>query len=101
VTQNNPEFDQAARTASLVGQIGCVTGFASMVIIGLAFGIGRLLDSLLGTSGIFTILFLLGSFPITLYVIVRISLWTLARAQRAVQQPKADKKQEDLKEEAE
>jgi F0F1-type ATP synthase assembly protein I len=68
----------------VVGQIGCVTGFASIVIIGLAFAVGRFLDSLLETSGIFTILFLLGSFPITLYIIVRISLWALARAQKSL-----------------
>lgn len=84
MSQNNQNLDQAARTAGLVGQIGCVTGFASIIIIGIAFAIGRLLDSLLETNGIFTILFLLGSFPITLYVIVRISLWALARAQRSL-----------------
>jgi F0F1-type ATP synthase assembly protein I len=84
VSLNNQNLDQTARTASLVGQIGCVTGFASIVIIGLAFAVGRFLDSLLETSGIFTILFLLGSFPITLYVIVRISLWALARAQKSL-----------------
>ena len=81
MSQNNPELDQAARTAGLVGQIGCVTGLASIVIIGIAFAIGRLLDSLLGTGGIFTVLFLLGSFPITLYVIVRISLSAVRRVQ--------------------
>lgn len=84
MSQNNQNYDQAARTAGLVGQIGCVTGFASIIIIGIAFAVGRFLDSLLGTNGIFTILFLLGSFPITLYVIVRISLWALARAQRSL-----------------
>jgi F0F1-type ATP synthase assembly protein I len=83
VSRNNQNRDQGARTAGLVGQIGCVTGFASILIIGIAFGIGRLLDSLLETNGIFTILFLLGSFPITLYVIVRISLWAIARAQQS------------------
>lgn len=80
MTQSNPESNQAARAAGLVGQIGCTTGFASIIIIGIAFALGRLLDSLLGTNGIFTVLLLVGSFPITLYVIVRISLWTLARA---------------------
>jgi F0F1-type ATP synthase assembly protein I len=81
VTQSNPESNQAARAAGLVGQIGCTTGFASIVIIGIAFALGRLLDSLVGTNGIFTVLLLVGSFPITLYVIVRISMWTLTRSQ--------------------
>ncbi len=84
MSQNNPNLDQAGRTASLVGQIGCVTGFASIIVIGIAFAAGRFLDSILGTDGIFTVLFLIGSFPITLYVIVRISLAALNRAQRSL-----------------
>lgn len=84
MSQNYTNLDQTARTAGLVGQVGCVTGFVSIVFIGIAFGIGRFLDSLLETGGILTVLFLLGSFPITLYVIVRISLWALARAQRSM-----------------
>jgi hypothetical protein len=83
VSQNNQQNDQTARLAGLFGQIGCVTGFASIIIIAAAFGIGRLLDNWLGTDGIFTVLFLLGSFPITLYVIVRISLLALKRVQGA------------------
>ena len=84
MSQNNPQADQSARLAGLVGQIGCVTALASIAIIGLAFVIGRFLDSLLGTEWVFTILFLLGGFPVTVYVIVRISLWALARAQRSM-----------------
>jgi len=101
VSQNDQEFDQAAQTAGLVGQIGCVTGFASIIVIGLAFAIGRFLDSLLETGGIFTILFLLGSFPITLYVIVRISLWSLKRAQRSKNKGRDDEKEVATKTEEE
>ena len=81
MSQNNPQYDQTTRLAGLVGQIGCVTGLAAIVIIGVAFGLGRLVDSWLGTDGIVTILFLIGTFPITLYVIVRISMYSLKRAQ--------------------
>jgi F0F1-type ATP synthase assembly protein I len=81
VSQSNQQYDQTARVAGLVGQIGCVTGFAAIIIVAIAFGIGQLLDNWLGTEGIFTVLFLLGSFPITLYVIVRISLMALKRVQ--------------------
>ena len=94
MTQYNQQFDQTARIAGLVGQIGCLTGFAAIIIIGLAFGVGRLLDGWMDSSGIFTILFLIGSFPITLYVIVRVSLAILKRAQvseSAVQTQETDK----------
>jgi len=92
VSQNNQQNDQTARLAGLVGQIGCVTGFASIIIIAAAFGIGRLLDSWLGINGLFTILFLIGSFPITLYVIVRISLAALNRAQTPVSSSNDDER---------
>lgn len=81
MTQNDQEFENAARIAGRVGQIGCVTGFVSIIIIAVAFAIGQFLDSTLGTSGIFTVVFLIGSFPITLYAIVRISLASIRRVQ--------------------
>lgn len=89
MSQNN-QLDQAARTAGLVGQIGCVTGFASIIIIAVAFAAGRFLDSMIETDGIFTVLFLLGSFPITLYVIVRISLFALRRSLQSKPEVRAD-----------
>ena len=69
--------------ANLVGQVGCVTGFVALVIIGLAFGAGWLIDDWLGNERTFvTIIFMLGSFPITLYAMVRISLLMVERAQK-------------------
>jgi F0F1-type ATP synthase assembly protein I len=81
VSQGDQELYQASKLTGLVGQIGCVTGFVSILIIGVAFGAGRFLDSTFETGGLFTILFLLGSFPITIYAIVRISLFAMNRAQ--------------------
>jgi F0F1-type ATP synthase assembly protein I len=81
VSQGDQELDQASKLTGLVGQIGCVTGFVSLLIIGAAFAAGRFLDSTFETGGLFTILFLLGSFPITIYAIVRISLFAMNRAQ--------------------
>jgi F0F1-type ATP synthase assembly protein I len=83
VSQGNQDFDQASKLAGLVGQIGCVTGFVSILIIAVAFAVGRFLDSTFNTNGLFTVLFLLGSFPITLYVIVKISLLAVGRAQQS------------------
>ena len=94
MSQNSQQYDQTARLAGLVGQIGCVTGFASILIVAIAFGIGQLLDNWLGTEGIFTVLFLLGSFPITLYVIVRISLMALKRVQQPVAASQAGEQEE-------
>lgn len=69
---------------NLIGQVGCITGFVALIIIGVSFGIGRFLDSYLGTQGIFTVVFMLGSFPVTLFAMVRVSLMLVARAQARV-----------------
>jgi hypothetical protein len=74
VGRDNQQLEQTAHLVGQVGQIGCTTGIISILIIGLAFGAGRLLDNWLDTGGVFTVLFLVGSFPVTLYVIVRVSL---------------------------
>lgn len=92
----DPNIRQTAQLTNLVGQVGCVTGFAALVIIGLAFGLGWLLDDLAGNERkIFTVIFLLGSFPITLWVMVRVSLWMVGRAQRVVEQTSQTENVED------
>lgn len=64
--------------AGIVGQIGCIT----VIIIALALGAGIAIDRLLDTKPVFTILFMIGSVPVTLFVTVRVSLMAAARAQR-------------------
>ncbi|MCO5204093.1 MAG: hypothetical protein M9928_03615 [Anaerolineae bacterium] len=76
--QSNPQSNDVMR---LTVQVGCLIPLASMLIIGAAAGIGYLLDNWLDTGNIFLILAILASFPITLFAIVRISLWVLQRNQ--------------------
>lgn len=69
----------------MVGQVGCVIGLVAIVIIAIAFGAGWLIDDLMGNERrIATVLFMLGSFPVTLYAMVKISLAMVARAQKQV-----------------
>jgi F0F1-type ATP synthase assembly protein I len=98
VSQRKQPSDYAAAYAGLISQIGCTTSIASIIIIAVAFGAGRLLDNYLGTNGIFTVLFLVGSFPISLYVILRIALSTAARAQRLLD-PSEDENNDEHEEE--
>ena len=62
MSQNGQELGNAARITGLVGQIGCVTGIVSIIIIAIAFAIGWFLDSQLGTNGILIVLFLVAFF---------------------------------------
>ena len=82
MSQNSQDLGNAARVTGLVGQIGCVTGIVSIIIIAVAFAIGWFLDSRLGTNGILIVLFLVASFPITLIAIYKIGLATARRSQR-------------------
>jgi F0F1-type ATP synthase assembly protein I len=75
---NDDQINQTALLAGIVGQIGCIT----VIIIAVALGAGIFLDRFLDTRPIFTILFLVGSVPITLFVTVRVSLMAAARARK-------------------
>ena len=87
---DDDQINQISFLAGIVGQIGCIT----VIIIGLAMGAGILLDRFLGTSPIFTILFLVGSVTVTLFVTVRVSLMAASRAQRLVDKNKTEDKSE-------
>jgi magnesium-transporting ATPase (P-type) len=66
---------QTAEMAGIIGQIGCVT----VLIIVVALGAGLFIDRYFETGNLFTILFVVGSVPITLYATVRLSLTAVAR----------------------
>lgn len=85
---------QTLATANMVSQVGCVTAFAAIFIIALAFGIGWFIDDLMGNERKFaTVFMLLASFPVTLYVMVRISLWIVGKTQRQIVQTDHDNDQ--------
>jgi len=86
----------------MVGQAGCVTAFVAIVIIAIAFGTGWFLDDLMGNERKFmTVLLLLASFPVTLYAMVRISMFIVGRAQEQAEQTNQvdDQRNNDNKEE--
>lgn len=71
-------INQISLMAGVVGQVGCVV----VLIIGLALGAGMLLDQFLDTRAIFTVLLMVASVPVALYVTVRITMLALARSQK-------------------
>lgn len=66
---------------SLVLGVVNKVAIAVFLIIVVALGGGMLLDRALGTGGIFTVLLVLASVPVTLTVIYRISMATITKAQ--------------------
>ena len=93
MTQNS-NVKQTADTLNLVGQIGCVIGLVAVVIIAAAFGVGWVIDEWMGNERkVVTILLMIGSFPITLWAMIQISIRTLARANAKAEE---NNKAEDL-----
>lgn len=90
----NSNVKQTADTLNLVGQVGCVIGLVAVVIIAASFGIGWVIDEWLGNERkVVTILLMIGSFPITLWAMIQVSIRTLARANT---QAEENNKAEDL-----
>ncbi|MEM8859827.1 MAG: hypothetical protein AAGD96_15980 [Chloroflexota bacterium] len=88
--------NQTLELANTVGQIGCVIGFVAIIIIAIAFGAGYLIDTWMGNERQWvTIILMLGSFPITLYAMIQISLRTMARANAKAEELKENNAQED------
>lgn len=58
----------AMALASVMSQVGCLV----VLLIGFSLGAGILLDNFLGTDRIFTAIFIIGSFPVTIYVVLRL-----------------------------
>jgi len=97
----DPNLRQAAAVTNTVGQVGCVIGIVALAIIGIAFGAGWLLDDFLGNERkIFTVIFMLGSFPVTLWAMVKISLWMMGKANRTVENIRKEQIKEDKDENA-
>jgi len=78
MNQDQQQINQAALLAGIIGQVGCLV----VLIIGLALGAGILLDRFLGTRAIFTVLLMVGSVPVALYITVRISMTAVAHTQK-------------------
>lgn len=76
-----------------MGQVGCLVVF----LIGLSLGVGMLIDRFLDTGGIFTALLMLGSVPVSLYLVLRMSLAAARRAQEQFEQQKTNTEKEDAK----
>jgi F0F1-type ATP synthase assembly protein I len=67
---------------NMASQIGCMMSASAVIVIGLAFGAGYLLDRVFDTKNIFTMVFLVGSFPVTLFAMIQIGLRMQMRMQR-------------------
>ena len=88
----DPNLRNTANLVNTVGQAGCATGVVAILIIAIAFGIGWLLDDLLGNERRFlTIGFLLLSFPVTLFAMIKISLFIVGRANKQTEQIEQEK----------
>jgi magnesium-transporting ATPase (P-type) len=90
VSKNQQQVNTSALLAGVIGQVGCLITF----IIFVALGVGMVLDKFLETKAIFTVLLMVGSVPLALYVAVRLSLTAVARAQQKLEENDNDMEEE-------
>ena len=64
--------------AGLLGSIGCVT----LIVIVVALGIGLWLDLQFDTRPLFTVVMVIASIPVTIFLMVRITLGGMQRINR-------------------
>jgi|Deesub1362A_J573_1020465.scaffolds.fasta_scaffold00499_10 hypothetical protein len=77
--QEEAQASLAIATAGVLAQVGCMT----LALIGLALVSGLWLDARFQTRPLFTVLAVLGSVPVTMYLMVRIVLRGTSRLRRA------------------
>ena len=86
--QDNVQYALNMGLAGLAGTVGVVT----LVIVIVALVLGIFLDRQLNTKPLFTILILLGSMPITLYVMFRLALGAISKIRPAQPEKKKEEK---------
>jgi magnesium-transporting ATPase (P-type) len=82
VSKNQQQISTNALLAGVIGQVGCLVIF----IIFIALGVGMVLDKFLETKAIFTVILMVGSVPVALYLAVRLSLTAVGRAQQKLEE---------------
>jgi F0F1-type ATP synthase assembly protein I len=66
--KNNFQYAMNMTMASIAGQVGCLT----LAVIFAALFVGLWLDRYFGTKPLFTVVILLGSVPVTLFLMFRL-----------------------------
>ncbi len=89
--QEEAQASLAIATAGVLGQVGCMT----LGLIGLALVAGLWLDARFATRPLFTLLMVLASVPVTMYLMVRIVLRGTARLRRAARMGSAEEINEE------
>ena len=83
----------ALAMAGILGQAGCVT----LLFVLAALALGLWLDGRFDTRPLFTLFFVLGSVPITMYLLFRMVISNTDRLQRLAERglPKSDSRESD------
>lgn len=92
MSKNQQRVNTNALLAGVIGQVGCLIVF----IIFVALAVGMVLDKFLETNAIFTVILMVGSVPVALYVAVRLSLTATDRAQQKLKDD--DENENDMEE---
>jgi uncharacterized membrane protein len=85
-TQDSKPESLALAVAGVLAQVGCLT----VIILLAALGGGLLLDTRFNSRPLFTLVLVLGSIPVTVYLLFRIVISGMSRMQQA-NRPREDR----------
>ena len=82
-TEEKQDSDQrqanvAFIVASVMAQVGCLT----LLLVGIAIGLGRWLDAQFDTKPVITLILVLATVPLTFYLVIRLVLRGTSKLQR-------------------
>ena len=82
----NKKFQYALNLglAGIAGQVG----FVALLIVAVALGAGLWVDRLLNVRPLFMILFLIGSVPITIFIMIRLALGAVSKVETRAAAPR-------------
>lgn len=88
-SEPTPQVKAAQDSLQLAGRLLGLVGFLTVGVIVVAVFGGLALDKWLGTRPLFVVLFIVGSFPLSLYIIYRAALDTVARVKPVALAPRS------------
>jgi hypothetical protein len=93
----NSQLNKTAVMLNMASQAGCMMPMAAVLVIAIAFGSGYLLDTILDTGNVFTLILLVGSFPVTLFVMIQLGLRLQLRMKRQLIELEKKQTEEEVK----
>jgi F0F1-type ATP synthase assembly protein I len=86
--QPDNQLEMARASLELAFKVIAQIGLLTLVVVVVAIFGGLWLDRAFSTKPLFTVILIVGSFPVSLYIIYRVALGAVGKMQTAASQPR-------------